>query len=145
VQEQWQSEPSTRAVWVPRTAVAERTIRLNASRDGLELKGCTTHLRRTVPFALAALSERVNKGTLLQARKAGSRIPVIPQLTADTMRHDRTTCAVPHGKNEENEETRAFGSLAARLKGSNVSAGAEMARSTRPHLFIHRLVPTPRD
>jgi hypothetical protein len=42
------------------------------------------HLRRAVPFALAALSERVNIGTLLQAQEAGSRILVIPQLTADS-------------------------------------------------------------
>jgi hypothetical protein len=73
---------------------------------------------------------------------------VIPQLTADTMRHHRTTNrAVPHGKRmRRTGRFRGFACaylLAARLKGSYVSAGAEVAPSSRLHL-VHRAVPTPR-
>lgn len=120
------------------------SIRLNASRDGLDstrlVRGCT--LTRSCAARCAIRSggskRASNKETLTVA---GSRIPVIPQLTADTMRHRRTTnVPFPMGKNEENEEIRGF--WFAHRPGCtlerppNASAGAEATPSSRPHLSI---------
>ena len=114
LQADWQNEPSTRAVWEPRAAAAERTIRLNCEPrwprlDSTDtLRGCTLTRSCAAPCAIrSGTAKRAsNKETLTVA---GSRIPVIPQLTADTMRHRRTrNVPFPMGKNEENREIRGF-------------------------------------
>jgi len=72
------------------------------------LRGCTLTRSCAAPCAIrSGTAKRAsNKETLTVA---GSRIPVIPQLTADTMRHRRTTnVPFPMGKNEENREIRGF-------------------------------------
>lgn len=126
VQVDRQNEPSTCCMGARRRRSGEdNQAQLRAEMASTDLRGCTLTRSCEARCAIrSGASKRASNKEPGNLAVAGSRIPVIPQLTADTMRHHRTTkCAVPHGKKMRRtgrfEPLESSICLAARLKGSH--------------------------